>query len=142
MMMKKKKSSRATKKKITSRRQSLSVSRRIHRVPGMDLVLTTRYLPLGFHTSMEMGFAMAALPRSSRSVRKSDLAYSAALMNDGLAWPDWALPYRMNERKVQVGQPENFPPLLAWPRLMDGLWIRKQRPSRAPYRSSASKLTT
>lgn len=46
--------------KQTSRRQSLSVSRRIHRVPGMGLVLTTRYLPLGFHTSMEMGFAMAA----------------------------------------------------------------------------------
>jgi len=25
----------------------------------MDLVLTTRYLPLGFQTSMDIGFAMA-----------------------------------------------------------------------------------
>jgi hypothetical protein len=43
----------------TSRRQSFSVRRRIHRVPGMDLVLTTRYFPLGFHTSIDIGFAMA-----------------------------------------------------------------------------------
>ena len=60
------------------------MSRRIHRVPGMDLVLTTRYLPLGFHTSMEMGFAMAALPAAPSPI--------AALM---MAWPAWALPYRL-----------------------------------------------
>uniref|UniRef100_A0A0A9E638 Uncharacterized protein n=1 Tax=Arundo donax TaxID=35708 RepID=A0A0A9E638_ARUDO len=45
-----------------SRRQSLSVRRRIHRVPGMDLVLTTRYLPLGFHTSIDIGFAIVQFP--------------------------------------------------------------------------------
>ncbi|RZR93904.1 hypothetical protein BHM03_00022512 [Ensete ventricosum] len=43
---------------FTSRRQSWSVKRRIQRVPGMDLVLTTLYLPLGFHTSIEIGFAI------------------------------------------------------------------------------------
>jgi hypothetical protein len=36
-------------------------------VPGMDFVLTTRYLPLGFHTSIDIGFAIAkAVARSSK----------------------------------------------------------------------------
>jgi len=40
----------------------------------MDLVLTTRYLPLGFHTSMGMGFAMAA-PAAEREGRKQRGAF-------------------------------------------------------------------
>jgi hypothetical protein len=36
-------------------------------VPGMDFVLTTRYLPLGFHTSIDIGLAIAkAGARSSK----------------------------------------------------------------------------
>jgi hypothetical protein len=46
----------------------------------MDLVLTTRYLPLGFHTWMEMGFAMAApAERFSLSLSLS-LSLSAGLI--------------------------------------------------------------
>ena len=62
----------------------MSVSRRIHRVPGMDLVLTTRYLPLGFHTSMEMGFAMAALPAAPSSIAQEEWLGLLCRAYDGL----------------------------------------------------------
>ena len=46
-------------KLLTSTRQSCWTSKLIQRVPGMDFVLTTLYLPLGFHTSMETGLAIS-----------------------------------------------------------------------------------
>lgn len=64
---KKKKTKGLEKRKnmITSRRQSCSIKRLIQRVPGMDLVLTTRYFPLGFHTSIDTGFAIETTEEQS-----------------------------------------------------------------------------
>lgn len=55
---------------ITSTRQSCAVRRLIQRVPGMGLVLTTRYFPLGFHTSIDIGFAIINLLRTENKAGK------------------------------------------------------------------------
>lgn len=52
---------------ITSTRQSCWVKRLIHRVPGMDLVLTTLYFPFGFQTSIETGLAILESGQTSNS---------------------------------------------------------------------------
>ncbi|PKI52451.1 hypothetical protein CRG98_027143 [Punica granatum] len=54
--------------KVTSTRQSCSIKRLIHRVPGMGFVLTTLYFPFGFHTSIATGFAIGAVDPHSHSL--------------------------------------------------------------------------
>jgi len=55
----------------------------------MDLVLTTRYLPLGFHTSMEMGFAMAAPPAAEREGKEEP--------RGGFSFQTISLPYLIQD---------------------------------------------